>query len=143
MVGARYDMLALAAEHDFANPTWNTGYVLALPTRNTGLPDGSGEARSGAGQARFGGSGDVGYRATSPEPDGSGDVLLVWKGLFSIRFSRVRPEDLPVHQMQTGYGVPQVQTGYEGLAAPLVPNGTRTPESGTERDAYSAMDIDA
>ena len=30
-------------------------------------------------------------------------------------------------------------SGYE----PLVPNGTRTPESGTERDAYSAMDIDA
>jgi len=84
LVRARYDMLALAAEHDFVNPSWNTGYVAALP-------------------------------------DGSGDVLLVWKGLFSIRFSRVRPEDLPVPQalswapaaLQTGYG--SLQTGREAL----------------------------
>ncbi|KAJ1479909.1 hypothetical protein T484DRAFT_1957782 [Baffinella frigidus] len=61
LVRALYDMLALAAEHDFVNPSWNTGFVAALP-------------------------------------DESGDVLLVWKGLFSIRFSRVRPGDLPVPQ---------------------------------------------
>ena len=77
-------MLALAAEHNFAKPAWNAGHLVVLPPLRSGARGRSTDACPE--KLTF-------VERVDACPD---ELLLVWRGLFSIRFSRVLPEDLPL-----------------------------------------------